>query len=625
MFRNSFHDEGRMAKRCLFGEKYSEDVCRWRVYFLLLLFIFFFGLVFLKLYSLQVLSYSSFKALAEGQHSLYKELIPERGEIFLKDKNGAYPVAVNRETKMAYAVPKEMEDPARVADFLSANLGMDREEIFSRINRPEDSYEVIKHRLSEEEIEKINEAKLEGVHLLDESFRYYPAGELAANVLGFVGWKDNELGGKYGIEGYFEKKLRGEEGNLFQNRDSSGGWIAIGKREKISATDGEDLYLTIDHIAQFETEKILKCAMKKFGAEKGAIIVMEPETGKILALASFPTFNPNEYSKVENMDAFRNLAVNDAYEPGSIFKAITMAAAVDNGKVNSETAYVDTGTVNEAGFNIKNSEGKVYGRQTMTQVLENSVNTGVIFAEKLLGNKNFKDYVERFGFGETLGIDTTGESSGSITNLKNVNRNIEFFTASFGQGIRTTPLQIISAYNVIANGGLLMKPQLVEKKIYTDGSEEMINSQELRRVISKSAADETTKMLVSVVENGHGKRAGVPGYYVAGKTGTAQVAKAGGGGYDENKTIGSFAGFAPADNPRFAIIVRIDGPKNVQWAESSAAPAFGELMKFLLEYYNVEPTREYTQQELDAFNATHDLGKYVKEEENGKEKENNNT
>lgn len=618
MLRKSFHDESRMAKRCLFGEKYSEDVCRWRIYFLLFLFIFFFGLVFLKLYSLQVFSHSSFKALAEGQHSLYKELIPERGEIFLKDKNGDYPIAVNRETKMAYAVPKEIEDPARVADFLSANLGMDREEIFSKINRPEDSYEVIKHRLNEEEIGKINEAKMEGIHLLDESFRYYPAGELASNVLGFVGWKENELAGQYGIEGYFEKKLRGEEGNLFQNRDSSGGWIAIGKREKISATDGEDLYLTIDHIVQFETEKILKGAMKKFGAEKGAIIVMEPETGKILALASFPSFNPNEYSKVENMDAFRNLAVNDAYEPGSIFKAITMAAAVDNGKVNSETTYVDTGLVKEAGFNIKNSEGKVYGQQTMTQVLENSVNTGVIFAEKLVGNKNFKDYVERFGFGETLGVETSGESPGSIANLKNVNRNIEFFTASFGQGIRTTALQILSAYSAIANGGLLMKPQIIEKKIYTDGSEEEIRPQEIRRVISQSAAGETTKMLVSVVEKGHGKRAGVPGYYVAGKTGTAEVAKSGSKGYEDGKTIGSFAGFAPADNPRFSIIVRIDNPKNVQWAESSAAPTFGELMKFLLEYYNIEPTREYTQKDLDTFNATHDLGKYIKEED-GKE------
>lgn len=592
---------------------------------MLLLFIIFFSLVFLKLYSIQVLSYSSYKALAEGQHSLYKELIPQRGEIFLKDKNGPYPVAVNRETKMAYAVPKEIEDYARAADFLAANLGLDREEIFSKINKPEDSYEIIKHRLNEEEVKKINEAKIEGIHLLDESFRYYPAKELASNVLGFVGWKENELSGRYGIEGYFEDKLRGEKGNLFQNRDSSGGWITIGKKEKINATNGEDLYLTIDHIVQFETEKILKGAMKKFGAEKGCIIVMEPESGKILALASFPTFNPNEYSKVENMDAFRNLAVNDAYEPGSIFKAVTMAAAVDSGKVNAETSYVDTGFVKEAGYTIKNSEEKVYGRQTMTQVLDNSINTGVIFAEKLLGNNNLKDYIERFGFGGQLGIDITGEASGSIANLKNINRTIQFFTASFGQGITTTPLQILSAYNVIANGGILMRPQMVERKIYSDGSEEEINSQEIRRVISKSAADEVSKMLTSVVENGHGKRAGVPGYLVAGKTGTAQVAKTSGGGYEENKTTGSFAGFAPADNPRFSIIVRIDNPKNVQWAESSAAPAFGELMKFLLEYYNVEPTRDYTQQELDAFNATHDLGKYSKEEENEQEKKDNNT
>jgi cell division protein FtsI/penicillin-binding protein 2 len=296
-----------------------------------------------------------------------------------------------------------------------------------------------------------------------------------------------------------------------------------------------------------------------------------------------------------------------------------MAAAVDGGKVNAETTYVDTGTVQEAGFNIKNSEEKVYGKQTMTQVLENSINTGVIYAEKLLGNRNFHDYIERFGFGKILGVDLSGESAGSIANLKNTNRNIEFFTASFGQGIRTTPLQIISAYNVIANGGVLMKPQIVEKKIYHDGSEETINPQEIRRVMTSASASEVSRMLTSVVKNGHGKRAGVPGYLVAGKTGTAEVAKVGSKGYEEDKTIGSFAGFAPSDNPKFSIIVRIDNPKNVQWAESSAAPAFGELMKFLLEYYNIEPTEEYTQEELDAFNATHDLGKYSQEEEEKEE------
>ena len=615
MFEKSFQDKSRTAKRCLFGAKYSEDICEWRVYFLFLSFVLLFSLVLLRLYNVQVLSHSSYKALAEGQHSLYKELVPQRGEIFLKDKTGPYPVAVNQETKMAYAVPKEIEDPARAADFLSANLGMDREEIFAKLNQPEDGYEIIKHRLNDEEIRKINEEKLKGIHLLDESFRYYPAKELAANVLGFVGWDDNELKGRYGLEGYFENELKGEEGTLFQNRDSSGGWIAIGKREKVSATDGEDLYLTIDHIIQFEAEKILKGAMKKFEAAKGCVVVMEPETGKILALASFPTFNPNEYSQIESMDAFRNLAVSDAYEPGSIFKAITMAAAVDSGKVNAETTYTDTGSVKEAGFTIKNSEEKVYGLQTMTQVLESSINTGVIYAEKLLGNKNFKDYIERFGFGKTLGIELSGESAGSIANLKNLNRNIEFFTTSFGQGLRTTPLQILAAYNAIANRGVLMKPQILEKKIYSNGSEEIIDSQEIRRVMSEGSSLEVVRMLESVVKNGHGKRAGVPGYLVAGKTGTAEVAKSGGGGYEEGKSIGSFAGFAPADNPKFSIIVRIDEPKNVEWAESSAAPAFGELMKFLLEYYNIEPTEEYTQQDLDLFNATHDLGKYSVEEE----------
>jgi cell division protein FtsI/penicillin-binding protein 2 len=568
-----------------------------------------------RIYFLQVGSFDYYQALAENQHSLFRKLIPERGEIYLKDRDALYPVAVNKETKMAYAVPKEIENVADTVNSLALALGLDQAELSEKLGKPEDMYEVLKHRLSEEEITKLKELNLKGVHLAGQAFRYYPAGELASHVLGFVGWKDNELGGRYGSELYFEKELRGENGKLFQNKDASGRWIATGERDITIAKNGDSLVLSLDHIVQYETEKMLAAAVEKYQADRGMIIVMESATGKIISMASYPTFNPNEYAKVENMEAFRNLAVSDPYECGSVFKAITIAAAVDAGKITPDTTYIDGGAVTEAGYTIRNSDLKANGKQTMTQVLEKSLNTGVIFAEKLLGNEAFAGYVKKFGFGESTGADIFAEVAGNISNLNNYKRNIEFFTASFGQGITVTPLQLISAYNVIANNGVLLKPQVLDRVIHADGSISQIDTQEVRRVISAQTAFEVAQMLRSVVTEGHGKQANVPGYTVAGKTGTAQVVGPS-GGYEDGKNIGSFAGFAPANNPKFTMLVRLDDPKTVEWAESSAAPTFGELMKFLLEYYHVEPTEKYTQADVDKFNQTHTLESFfVKDEE----------
>lgn len=595
----------------------------WRIYVFIFLVCVAAFFVCVRLYSLQVSAYDLYKSLAADQHTLFKKLVPERGEIFLNDKTELYPLAVNRETKMAYAVPREIENTQDISRMLSSVLNVDQAEIFNKLNKPEDRYEVLKHRLSEQEIEQMQALKAKGVYLSDESYRYYPSGELASNILGFVGWKENEITGRYGLEEYFEENLKGKEGNILQDRDTLGRWISTGRREIIPARHGDDIVLTLDHIVQYETEKILKSAVEKHQADSGLIIVMEPETGNILSMANYPTFNPNEYSKVEDINAYRNLSVSAPYEPGSVFKPLTMAAALDSNKVTPESTYTDTGAVHEAGYTIQNSDEKVYGTQTMTQVLENSLNTGAIYAEKMVGNKNFADYVKRFGFGETTGIEMMGESAGNISNLKNTKSDINFFTASFGQGITVTPIQLISAYGALANGGMLMKPRIVDKVISYDGTEEQVSPAEVRRVISKRAAFEISEMLKSVVIKGHGKKAGVPGYAVGGKTGTAQVTSAGTRGYEEGKTIGSFVGFAPVHDPKFVILVKIENPKDVIWAESSAAPTFGELMKFLLEYYKIEPTEEYTEKDLEIFNQTHNLKEFFvkKEEENNSDSE----
>ena len=596
------------------NKKKPEDLYNGRIYVLTFLFFIVIGILFFRFYALQFVQYSQYQALASGQHSFFKNLIPERGEIFMQDKSGSYPAAVNRETKMAYAIPTEIEDSDATAFAVAEILQLDAVELKGKFEKSDDMYEPLKHRLSDDEIDKINNLKLKGIYLADESFRYYPSGELAANVVGFVGWKGDLLGGRYGLESYFDEELKGVKGSIFQQRDAFGEWIGMGNKEFSEAKNGDTIFLTIDHIVQYQTERILKSAVSKYGADGGSIIVMEPETGKILSMASFPSFNPNEYASVENIDNFRNTAVNDAYEPGSIFKPFTIAAGLDSEKITPDLTYTDTGAVVEAGYTIKNSDLKSNGLQTMTEVLEKSLNTGVIYVEKLVGNKNFADYIERFGFGEKTGIELIGETNGNINNLKNLKSNIQFFTASFGQGVTVTPIQLASAYSSIANGGTLMKPQIVNKIVHPDGTEKIIDLQEVRRVISQKAAMQTAQMLRSVVTNGHGKQANVPGFLVAGKTGTAQVVDVETKGYSEDKFTGSFAGFAPVNDPKFTIIVKLDTPKNVEWAESSAAPAFGELMKFLLEYYNIEPTEDYTQKDLELFNQSHNLTQFKKEE-----------
>lgn len=565
--------------------------------------------ILFRLYNLQVSAHAYYQELASDQHKMYQDLVPKRGEIFAKDGSGYYPVAVNRELSLVYAVPKEVEDPKNEARELAIILQLDEREVEGKLDQPNGWYAVIQHKVEDGKAAEISSKKLKGIYMTPESERFYPAGNFASQVVGFVGSDGEKTVGRYGLEAYWDKELQGTSGSLEQEHDTGGRWISIADKKLVPAQNGADLYLTIDHTIQYRAEMAIKKSVEKYQADRGSIVVIDPATGGVLAMASAPDFNLNDYSQIEDMSLFANPAVSDNYECGSIFKAITLASGVDAKVVSPDTTYVDTGAVNEAGYTIMNSDQKANGVQTMTQVLEKSLNTGAIYVEKLLGNLRFLEYVKNFGFGSKTGIDTIGEASGNITGLKEL-RNINSFTAAFGQGLSVTPIQFASAMAAIANAGELMKPHFVDKIVYSDGREDAIQPQVVRQVISKEASLDATRMLISVVQNGHGKKAGVPGYLVAGKTGTAQVPKKGGGGYEDNQHIGSFAGFAPAYDPKFAILVKLDNPKNVDWAESSAAPTFGEMAKFLLDYYNVEPTEQYTQHDVDIFNATHDVSIY---------------
>jgi cell division protein FtsI/penicillin-binding protein 2 len=566
-------------------------VGRIRLFFLMLMCI---GLIIAgRLFFLQVTSHDKWVAVAANQHSSSLELSADRGEIYMHDGDmDRYPLAVNREYQMVYVVPRDVTEKDAVARELASILEIDESTIKEKLDRSDDPFEVIKKRLNEEEVTRVRELRFKGVMLLPEKYRYYPAGKLAAQVVGFASLGERGGAGGYGIEAALDAQLRGQTGTLSQEKDANGRWISLSDRSIVRAENGDSVVLTLDRVMQYETEKILQDSVDRYQADRATAIVMDPKTGNILSMATSPQFDPNNYSKEEDYAIFLNGAVSSAYEPGSIMKPITVAIGIEAGKVSSLTEYVDTGSVTEAGYTIRNAEDKVYGRSSMIKVLDESINTGVIYVEKLVGNAVFGDYLRRFGFGERTGIALPAELPGNLKNLQNPRGTINFFTASFGQGITATPIQMVTAYAVLANRGRLLQPNIIDKVIRADGSEIQNAPVTVRQVVSEETSRLMGEMLRSVVVNGHGKRADVPGYLVGGKTGTAQVAKSGSKGYEESMSIGSFVGYAPLNDPQFVVLVKLDNPKNVEWAESSAAPTFGQIMKFLLEYAKIKPTED---------------------------------
>ncbi len=546
----------------------------------------------IRFFVLQVLSHEFYSTLASSQHGVLRELYPERGTIYLSDpksETGLFPAAVNREFTTVWASPRDVADAPLAARELAIALAVDEGILYSRLNRPDDPYEVLKRKVDDETVSAVDALSLEGVHYSKETFRYYPESFGLSQVTGFVG--EDESGkpiGRYGLEGYWNDHLSGTAGFLSGERDSFGRLIGSIGRSIQPAKDGADLVLTIDRTIQYVACERLKAAVQLRGAKGGSVVVMNPETGAVLAMCNDPSFDANEYSKIEDVSDFNNPAAFVSYEPGSVFKPLVMAAAIDAGKVSPTSTFNDDGDVAIGNFTIRNSTLKAYGFSTMTEVLQESMNTGMVHVAKQLGPDAFRDYVQAFGFGKETGIDLSYESAGDVSSLDK-RGEIWSATASFGQGIMVTPLQLATAYSAMANGGKLMRPYVVSE-VRRGELVARTEPKVVSQVISQRASMLIGGMMVQVVEKGHGKAAGVPGYWVAGKTGTAQIA--GPGGYLKNEHIGSFAGYAPVDNPKFVIVVKIDRPSNVEWAEQSAAPLFGEIAEFLLKYMEIPPERE---------------------------------
>ncbi len=553
--------------------------------------------IFSRLFWLQVKERDFYKKLASGQHQILSELIPERGEIYMQDKDGnLQPLAQNRVLYMLYAVPKDFDkNVLDIINPLKDFFQWDDETtqfFLNRLSVQDDPFEQIKKGLDEGQKKQIESWQIKGLNFIEEKSRYYPNQAIGANLSGFYSFKSDQPTGQYGLEGYFEKELAGRGGIIDSERDAAGRLITVGARNFTSAVNGSDLVLTIDPSIEYIACQKLDEYVSQLGAKGGEVIILDPKTGGLLAMCSYPSFDPNNYFNTTNIEDFKNPAVSDQYEPGSIFKPITMAAALDLKKVTPNFTYRDEGCRLISGWPkpICNSDVSIlpqgHGIVSMTDVLINSLNTGAMYLIDQIGEQTFKKYLQAFGFGDLTNITLPGEASGNIANIGD--RPIYAYTASFGQGITVTPLQMVAAYAAIANGGELLKPYVVAEIRKSDGTIEKNEKKVIRQVVSPEVSVLLSGMLVSVIEDGHGWRAGVPGYYLAGKTGTAQVPSPQGGYSDE--TIHSFIGFGPIDDPQFVMITKLDNP-GTRFAESSAAPLFGDIAKFILQYYQIPPSR----------------------------------
>lgn len=569
-------------------KKSFDKAVRWRMALVILFFLGALAAVEARLFLMAIVDHRDYADLAARQYGIAERLSSSRGAIFATDKTGrAIPLAVNKNYKVLAASPDAVRDRSAAAAAAAQYFGLDGSEIEKKLFKERDAHEVLLRKIDPDRAAGFDVNRFPGLSFEDESRRVYPSGVLAAHVLGFVSVENGREEGRYGVEQKYDADLIGAVGAFAGVRDAGGFLVALGRRIVRPPQRGAALTLTIDYPIQQKAEDALDAVRKKWGATSGDVIVLDPKTGKILALAARPAFDPNAFSREKDFRVFLNSAAQTTYEPGSVMKPIVMAAALEEKLVTPDTTYTDTGEVRFGVHTVRNYDNKAHGVQTMTGVLEHSLNTGAVFVARLLGRERHLEYMEKFGFGVAAGIDLPGEVLGNISNI-NDGRDIDFATASFGQGVSVTPLQMASATGALANGGTLMRPYIVERVIDDSGNEKITHPTAVRRVVSTSTAETTTKMLVSAVRNGFENRAGVKGYFVAGKTGTAQIPKPGGGGYSD-AVAHTFVGYAPAFHPRFLILLRLNEPKGNLFASNTLTPAFHDLAEFILSYYEVPP------------------------------------
>lgn len=563
-----------------------------KVFFLTVL-----SIILIRLFYWQVLKFDDLSVMAEQQHLSNVVLEAPRGTIYTNDNSI---LSANNPTYLMYGTPKIIKDKGTVAEKLAEVLATPQVDTTTdSAQKTKDLKNDLFSKLSQDlfwvplvpnlnfDMKKIIESlSLPGIGFEEHSARFYPEASSAAHILGFVG--SDSLGrqtGYFGVEGYYNGELKGINGYITQEKDASGLPILLGTFDKRDPRKGHDLVLNIDRTVQFVVEKYLKDGITKFGAKSASAVVMDPSTGNILAMASFPNYDPSHYSDFPK-DYYKNSIVADTYEPGSTFKVLVMASAINENLLDPDTKCdICSGPVEASGSLIRTWNNQYFPDITMTDVIIHSDNTGMVFTARKLGLDKMYSYIENFGFGNLTQVDLQDEASPNIR-AKSDWREIDLATASFGQGIAVTPIQMIRAVSAIANGGNLMEPHIVHAIISADKTIE-IKPKVIRNVLSAQASAKVTHMMVDAVEKGEAKTFAIKGFKVAGKTGTAQIPIA--GHYDPTKTVASFVGFVPADKPKFVMLVKYDEPSSSIYGAETAAPTFFAITRELLTYYNIGP------------------------------------
>jgi len=556
----------------------------WRMFAIALVLTFGFSVVLSQLVRYQVVQHEELTVRAIEQRDAERDVPPRRGTIV--DANG-FVLAMNLTQWDISASPSLVFYPDEAATELSALLNLPREEVYAKL-MAEDPWLRLAISVPQEVGEAILDLNYSGITCEPYPLRMFTEGPLFAHVLGIVTKAGD---GFYGVEGYYNPDLKGSDGKLVYERDAYGRQLPLPPEEQSQPKPGTSLILTVDRYIQYIAATELERAVEEYSAESGTVVVMDPRTGAILAITSYPTYDPNDFADTD-LDVAADPSVSSLWEPGSIFKIITWSGALDAGVISPGLTVYDDGAIEVGGRIIRNWDRQGHGHVTMTDGLVQSLNTVAAYISTTMGKDRFYNYLRRFGFGSLTGVDLSSEGPGMMKLPGDSNWfPSELGTNSFGQGIAVTPMQMITAVSAVANRGLLMKPYIVQQLVNTDPEtgETQITKREpmiVRAAISQEAAETMTYMLTEVIEEGATK-AQVPGYRIAGKTGTAQIPTA--YGYHPTDTIASFVGYAPADDPRFIVLVKLDKPTASPWGSQTAAPTFRAIAERLFVYMQIPP------------------------------------